>query len=170
MALSPLDLCNVCQDDIDYSIDTVYLFTWNPNKKLMPDNDQYLLKWETMICKILKQFTRCMKWYCIMPEVSDMGRVHCHGWFVIGDKIKWLKSIKPTLQMHGHCKFNKLRHVNGFNYYVKDIDVASNYFSDYYPYCHYNNEDIIKKIRQKYLEKSQSYRKIDITTLLNVKQ
>ena len=43
---------------------------------------------ETMVLKYLKYLRRHAGYFCVVPEISDVGRLHCHGWFVISDKIK----------------------------------------------------------------------------------
>ena len=42
---------------------------------------------ETMVLKYLKYLREEHAGYFVVPEISDVGRLHCHGWFVISDKI-----------------------------------------------------------------------------------
>jgi len=149
-------LAKLAENDVDYSTDTVYLFTWNPSNHFYRDtlNEYHIDKWQSMICKVLKHFTRCMSKFCIIPEISDMGRLHCHGWFVIKDKIKWNKSVKPMIARHGFDKYNKLRHVNGYKYYKKELHELDNYLPDQvHVLSHLTMKDDIKDIRTKIINK-----------------
>jgi len=133
MALSPRDfntsrnIAIDAEEEIDFTYDTVYLFTWNPKDKFFPDGNNYVMKWDTMLCRVIKHLTRCMSKFCIIPEVSDNGRLHCHGWFVIKDKVKWNKSVRQIIARHGFMKMNRLRATAGFDYYKKDMDTLSGY-------------------------------------------
>jgi len=127
MAHSTREIALDAESQLDYSYDEVYLFTWNPKDKFFPDGDNYPLKWDTMLVRVIKHLNRCMSKFCIVPEVSDQGRLHVHGWFVISDKIKWNKSVRPKIQRHGFMKMNRLKHVNGFGYYKKDMNSLGGY-------------------------------------------
>jgi len=127
MALSPRETAENAEEDIDYTYDEVYLFTWNPKDKFFPDGNNYVMKWDTMLCRVIKHLSRCMSKFCIVPEVSDNGRLHCHGWFVIRDKVKWNKSVRQIIARHGFMKINRLRAVAGFQYYKKDMDTLAGY-------------------------------------------
>lgn len=154
--LTASELCWICEEDLDYSVDSVYLFTLNCSKKLCSDATPHRLKWETMIVLILKKFHRCMKYYCVMPEISLQGRLHCHGWFVIKDNIKWQRGVLPTMKSYAPygVKITKLKNVNGFKYYKKDILDTQEILSGVtLPLCHYNLDDILLAYCLKHMSK-----------------
>lgn len=129
--VSPQELATLAEADIDYSTDTVNLFTWNPSPKFYGNTynrEEFRQKWDKMLCKVIRWFPRCMSKYCVIPEVSDAGRLHCHGWFVLKDKVKWNLSVRKILAHNGYIKVNKLRHVNGLSYYKKDMNSLGTYF------------------------------------------
>lgn len=144
-----LDEIHIAELDIDEYINRpVYFFTWNPNDKKICADD-YNNKWMTMITKCLKYFNSCMLYYCVVPEVSDAGRLHCHGWFIIKDKIKWVKRVKPLLEQNGRFKMSKQKvKGEGFYYYKKDIEETSGIVRrDLWPLTIYTIEDIMLEIR-----------------------
>lgn len=149
--LTANELYDICVGDIDYSVDNVYLITWNPNRRLVLDGTPFKKKWEAMIVKVLNNLRRCCDKYCIVPEISDAGRLHCHGWVVITDRIKWHKSLLPQMQRNGFVKMAKLRHVKGFEYSIKDAEVTAKILGPqcFMPYCHYNDIDIDSVIYQR---------------------
>jgi len=133
---------------LDLSVDTVYLFTWNPSNTFWGDQNDYIGKWDNMVCKILKHLIRCMSKYCIVPEISDAGRLHCHGWFVIKDKIKWNKSVRATIERHGIFKMNRMRSLNALHYYKKDIKITLNFLKDRSGVIsHLNIKEVLKELR-----------------------
>lgn len=130
------DFAEFTETDIDYTTDTVYLFTWNPKTKGV-FYDDYPRRWKEMVT-ILKNFNRCMSKYCIIPEISPACRLHCHGWFVIKDMIKWQKSVFGILQNNGMFKMNKLKHIHGLKYYKKDIENTIQHIPNNWPLTHSN--------------------------------
>lgn len=61
-----------------------------------------------------------------LNEPSDHGRLHCHGWIVISDNLKWKKFMLGHLSRNGFLKLTKQKHwEKGFDYYVKELDDTS---------------------------------------------
>lgn len=109
------------QDD-----DTVYLITWNPKPKfynydLNGEND-FDMQWLTMLDKLI-QVNRCSYTYAFVAEISDMGKLHMHGFLVVSDKVKYHKSFLPTLRKNGFVKVSKAssNKWKTFKYHVKDL-------------------------------------------------
>lgn len=139
--------------------DTVYFITWNPNNKFnrpVRKSKEYNTQWCEMICKKLRHLRRCCKKYCIIPEISDAGRLHCHGWIVIHDKIKWIKSVKPKIEKGGYMKMTKQKYKSkGFKYYKEDIVDTFNIITDHtFPLTYDNQHVILKSYRTKLKEKT----------------
>lgn len=154
MALSLRDFAQECESDIDYSTDYVLLFTWNPDNRRVGGDDDWLVKWEQMVCQYLQHIHRSCKKFCIIPEVSPAGRLHCHGWLVINDKIKWAKSIQPSLFKNGNFKSNKLRCAKGFKYYKKHIPETVGLLEhpEEMVLSHRNWKQLVQSIRKKYVD------------------
>lgn len=140
------------EDDLRNCTDVVYLITWNPNRKVACETSTQVMKWESMICKVLKHLERCCKIFNVVAEVSDQGRLHCHGYIVISDKIKWHKSVLPLMKSHGFMKMNKMKSHKALYYYKKDLEVTRALMPGT-PICfnHINARRIIRDIRIKYL-------------------
>lgn len=112
-------MCDRALEDIPTDTNRLYWITWNPkpvyyinqpngfNRKTCTYDDDWI-----RMLDLLMTINRASKYYCITPEVSDNGKLHCHGWFVMTDKIKWIKSVYPTLYRNGmirtrHCKVQR---------------------------------------------------------------
>lgn len=157
---SVLELCEICEDDIDYTYDVVYMITWNPNKYLCGTACSNELKWDSMILKVLQHFRSCMKKYVLQPEFDDTGRLHLHGWFVLYDKIKWLKKVLPTMRRFGFEKITKVKSSDWEYYYKKEIDETVKLLPHYrLPLCHYTDLMILRQIQDKYKEKDNTKNK-----------
>lgn len=127
-----LDLMAAAEADIDLDMSTYYLITWNPNPKPRkaivvtssnPDQQyDYHKTWMNMLVGYIQHLKRCSNEFCIVPEISDSGRLHIHGWFKMSDKIKWQKSVHGKFYNNGRLKFNKMNSLNSLEYYRKSID------------------------------------------------
>lgn len=147
--------------DIDESmIGTLYYITWNPRNSVYahvpngydPQSQTYDVSWHNMI-SYLKLIRRCSDCFCILPEISDAGKLHCHGWFNMKDKIKWVKSVYPTLYRHGMIRIKKVKEIrDDFDDYMhEDLNETLNYIRDPTPMCltHESLSDIIEYLRRK---------------------
>lgn len=112
--------------ELDIDEETVYLITWNP-KPAFYNYDQggennFDLQWWTM-CKTLMKSIRCLNKYAFVPEVSEQGKLHMHGFLTVKDKRKYLRSFIPTLRKNGFIKVCKARSGKWktFKYHVKDL-------------------------------------------------
>lgn len=166
------DCCDLCMAS------DVLLITWNPKPRFynydhLGEND-YNLQWETML-KVLLKITRCSSLYCIIPEVSDQGKLHCHGWFNITDKRKYYKSFLPSLKRNGLVKINRCRTLKDevFKYYRKDVDTTFQLLTDFnYPVLSHDTVYSVKHdIAQRRLErlfelKEEAEHKMDILQTL----
>lgn len=148
--------------------DLVYFFTWNPNDKFSGYLD-YNTKWLKMY-DTLRHLRRCCKKFAIVPEISDAGRLHCHGWLVLEDMVNWKKNMIPKLWKGGFFKISKQIHKKkGFSYYTKELlDTIQVLDVPYYPIT-YDTIPIINKCLK--LDDEQKklpmYRSQDITTFFN---
>ena len=89
-----------------------------------------------MVLKYLKYLRRACRIFCVVPEISDVGRLHCHGWFVISDKIKWHKQVLHKFTRNGRFKMNEMRCTKALCYYVKDIEITQGILNYPVPYTH----------------------------------
>lgn len=115
-----------CEDDIEIGTDRIFLFTWNPKPAFYEKTDkfknefEYEHNWKKML-HYLRHINRCSKKYCILPELSDTGKLHAHGWFIMSDSIKWKKSVYNTIASQGFVKVNKCNSLKAMYYYKKDL-------------------------------------------------
>lgn len=141
---------HMAEDDALSDLRPIYLFTWNP-KDSFTNDDEPIRKWDTMLIRVLKHFKRCMQYYAVMPEISDQGRLHCHGWFIIKDKIKWIKSVLPLIKRNGHFKMNKMKVPKALYYYKKDAeDTQGILHTSTLPFSHYTYDKILHELWIKY--------------------
>lgn len=166
------DCCDLCLAR------DVFLITWNPKPRFynydhLGEND-YNLQWETML-KVLMKVSRCSSIFCIIPEVSDQGKLHCHGWFNRTDKRKYYKSFLPSLKRNGLVKINKCRTLSEdvFKYYKKDVDNTFDLLTDFnYPILSHDTVHSLKHdIAQRRLDrlfelKEEASHKMDIIQTL----
>lgn len=117
-----MNLIKETEEEVDLDMSTYYFLTWNPNNKKVATDEDYQLKWNTMIVKYISKINRCSDHYCFIPEISVMGRLHVHGWFKLTDKIKWHHSVRPMLMRNGRLKVDRMNSKNGFYYCKKDLE------------------------------------------------
>ena len=151
--LTPLEITETAEMNIQPE-DQVYLFTWNPNDRKISPYD-HNMKWETMVLKYLKYLRRACRIFCVVPEISDAGRLHCHGWFVISDKIKWHKQVLHKFTRNGRFKMNEMRCTKALHYYVKHIEITQGILNYPVPYTHDTHYDWLLYVQKKYLVKAK---------------
>lgn len=137
----------LAEKDMNFPTNDIWLFTWNPRDTgaILTNHDQ---KWRYML-EAFHKFLRCMKQFAVVPELSDAGRLHAHGWFIIGDKVKWHKAVLPYFKALGMFKMNKMNSLQALYYYQKDLNETFNILTDdYFPFTHVNAKDIRKRILQ----------------------
>lgn len=114
----------------------IYFLTWNPKPKFYifggDEDHKYNYQWTLMLRQLLK-LARCSNKFVIVPEIGDLGKLHCHGWFYMKDKIKWTKSVLPSLKKFGFIKLNKATVINkkSFKYYKKDLSFTKCILTDF---------------------------------------
>lgn len=147
------DFYNEAWSEIEET-DHVYLFTWNPKPRFYQydkygDND-YNNQWLTM-CKKIVKLERCSKNYAIVAEISDSGKLHCHGFFVMKDKVKWIKSVLPSFKRGGFVKHAKANSHKWevFKYHVKEIEITDSLIRDIpIVVTPFTQKEVIKCIRK----------------------
>lgn len=156
------DAWNDIEDD-----DTVYFMTWNPKPKFYGyDNggeNDYKMQWFTMLDKLV-QSARCLSKYAFVAEISDQGKLHMHGWYVIKDAVKYHKSWLPTLRTNGFIKNPKVKSVKwkSFKYHVKDLESTIEYITDIdCVITHHNCKTILKELTLYKMEGIVKYAKIE---------
>lgn len=113
-------------------LDKVYLITWNPkprfyNYDLHGEND-YEMQWRTMIDKLCC-IDRCYQLFAFVAEISDVGKLHMHGFIVVNDRVKYHKQFLPTLRNNGFIKVSKAKSLKWgtFKYHVKELSDTAPY-------------------------------------------
>lgn len=119
-------------------MDDVIFITWNPKPRFYPCTEErdglisinYNVQWLMMLQKLVL-VDRCCRNYGIVAEVSDTGKLHCHGFLVLKDKIKYNKQFLPTLQRNGFVKVTVAKSHKWFEYHVEDVDETIQYIHKY---------------------------------------
>lgn len=74
----------------------------------------------SMAIKILKKVVTISEKCIFFPEVGNSGsNLHFHGVIWLKDKVKWFKSVLPTLKRNGYVKITTMND-NWFDYISKD--------------------------------------------------
>lgn len=153
-------------DEIDML--NVRAFTWSPNPLRFPSTSpskQYksLLNW--VLLKSHKMFSK----FCFTPELSEMGNVHIHGWFIIKDRIKYHKWFIPRCKAAGYVQI-KYKNIDEkwFEYIKKDISYMNELFEERLPVPLTNlNYDAYKRVLEKKFKLKNKYSKISQKTILD---
>lgn len=118
-----------CEESKIDAFDKLYLITWVPDPKEMPDADFYLQ--HEVNVQILIDFLNTCKCGLFCVESTQMGNPHYHGWYQINPKYELVRiAIIKTLQRFGIIKIKECLHyivnyyserMNGLHYYKKDV-------------------------------------------------
>lgn len=111
----------------------IYLITWSPDVKELPDADFYLQ--HNFNVEILVDYLKCCKHGVFCVESSQLGNPHYHGWYQIDDTKELQRIvIVKTLQRFGIVKIQKVKHsykifswserANALYYYKADLPDA----------------------------------------------
>lgn len=125
------------QEELALKLDSDYYFiTWNPKPKFYNydkyGNNDYNNQWHLMMKKLIR-IKHISKHYVIVPEVSENGKLHCHGWFQCNDIVKYHKSFRPSLRRIGSLKTPKISTIasNSFEYYKKDLHITKQFLGKF---------------------------------------
>lgn len=83
--------------------------------------------------KIIRRVRRASKNFVFCAEFGDEnGRLHFHGYVIVHDKIKWIKSTLPGLKRDiGHIYIKKIYDMAGrLEYMLKDVDTSVGVIND----------------------------------------
>lgn len=122
------------QDIEDY--DKVMLITWNPKPKfydysIYGPND-FNMQWRTMMELLIQAYRACCR-FAFVPEVSDEGKLHMHGWYVVSDRVKYNKSFLPSLYRSGFIKKSRAKshEFKTFKYHIKELYETHQYLNEF---------------------------------------
>lgn len=107
--------------------DKVMLITWNPKPRFYAydqyGDNNYVRQWDTMLEILCEAYRTCSR-FAFVPEISEDGKLHMHGWYVVADRLKYCKSFLPSLRRAGFIKKSKARTHDwkAFKYHVKEVD------------------------------------------------
>lgn len=172
--LTPMEVIEMAISELTYD-SKVYLFTWNPDPRIFNHDKYFNVKdkkvlsttevkkcWIKML-QVLKHIQRCSSSFCIVPELSDEGKLHCHGWFKLTDKIKWFKSVMPIIKKKGFMKINKLNTpIENIDYYYKEINETQGILQDVFCVFTDFTYDEIMSMCWRYVERLIAFEKPNI--------
>lgn len=162
----PADSLGVYKDawnDIE-DYDKVILITWNPKPRFYNydkhGENNFDMQWWTMAL-LLVEADRCCSRFAFVPELSEDGKLHMHGWYVVSDKVKYYKSFLPKLRSSGFIKKSKAKSHNWktFRYHVKDLEETCDYVTELHdlPITHFNVKHVKKHYHLKKMLLSTNY-------------
>lgn len=77
----------------------------------------------SMALKVLRKVRLVSDDYIFYPEIGDSGsNIHFHGMIILKDKVKWFKSVLPTLKRNGFVKITKMNE-GWYDYIKKDWEI-----------------------------------------------
>jgi len=109
--------------DID---EDVYMLTWSPDPKEMPDTDFYL-QHQTNV-NLLSDYLRFCSNGLFCVESTQLGNPHYHGWYQVDDmnEIGRIAMVK-TLQRFGNLKENKVERSYKIHSWIKQSNALFYY-------------------------------------------
>lgn len=115
---------NTIEEDLE-----LYLITWSPDPKELPDSDFYLQ--HNMNVDILSSYLKCCHTGLFCVESTQLGNPHYHGWYQVSDSLELHRlAVIKAMQRFGIVKIAKARTYKIFNwkeqanalyYYKKDL-------------------------------------------------
>lgn len=76
-----------------------FTITYKQHDKVKPKS-----QFHRTIPHLYRRFRKVSDEFYIYPELHLDGNIHYHGWFIQKDRIKWHKSILPSLKLEGFVK------------------------------------------------------------------
>lgn len=148
----------------------IIFFTWNPHPRY--DGWTYERKWKFMY-EILSHIRLSSEVYVFVPEITDQGRLHCHGWLVISNKVNWIR-FQKYVRRYGFIKIPYARNKQKvFDYVRKDLETTIGVLTtNYYPITPQTNDMIGLNIRGDKKIKEKKEQKVlkskDITKMFGI--
>lgn len=135
-------------------IDTSQLrsFTWSPDPSKYPSNvpkHQYklLLTW------VLLTANKFFSYFCFVPELTNNGNTHIHGFYIIKDPIKYYKWFIPRCKNLGFVMIKNNVDTNWYDYCKKHLEEAIDIFPKLpIPLNNYNIDKYKKIFKDKKLK------------------
>lgn len=149
--LTPIERWQLALECVDYNY-TCMAFTWSPSPSRFTSKKKRK-QWMQMIGAGLSGFLECTSIFCMIPEIADSGRLHCHGFFQLSDKIKWFKSVLPRMEYWGWTKIKVIDSVGWYEYCSEEIEMTQGVIGqdlvpfDYYAMERYRRINEVKKLK-----------------------
>jgi len=129
--------------DLDPVYDILYAFTWSPDPNKYPTvkpRSQY----KCLLRHCLLSAYKCFGKFVFVPELTNNGYVHIHGYYTIKDKVKLHKWFLPKCRQYGFVLI-KSKQINKEwydDYITKDIASTNQILGDDLPIplTHKNHE------------------------------
>jgi hypothetical protein len=127
LLLEKVDTIRISEKKINL-LEKVYMFTWSPDSKELPDCD-FILQHKTNVNFLADYLKTCFAG-CICLEAHQRGTPHYHGWYQIEPKFELARiAMTKTLIRMGNLKITEARNckinswykkANGLYYYKED--------------------------------------------------
>lgn len=81
----------------------------------------------SMAVNVLKKLRTVSEKFILYPEIGNGGsNIHFHGVIILKDKVKWFKSVLPTLKRNGFVKIKPLKSQEWYDYIQKEWEIMKN--------------------------------------------
>lgn len=134
----------IALDDLEEG-DKLHAYTLNPNPSRYNSKiveKQYAQIFYALLHVAPKVFSK----FCFTPELTELGNVHIHGWYVIKDRVKYHKFWLPKSKSMGFVRI-KYKDITEewFEYIEKDMDFMNEMIEDLpVPYTHKDKTPYLK--------------------------
>lgn len=109
-------------DEVDLS--NTIAFTWAPDPSKYAST-QPRKQYKALLSHILLSSFKYFDKFCFIPELTQAGNVHIHGWFILKDKIKYFKHFLPRCREFGFVYCKPMDSISwGKDYMTKDIETS----------------------------------------------
>lgn len=147
----------------------IHAFTLNPNPKKYKSTDpceQYATLLQCLFK--YKYLNACFEEYYFVPELTENGNVHIHGYYKIKDKVKYYRWFLPACKAWGFIKV-KSKNIDDewIEYVNKTIEEMKEIMENYpVPMTRktlevYKKEIKVSRTMQKQLPKKGKFKSID---------
>lgn len=117
-------------DDLDMS--SMIAFTWTPDPQKYVSSEPRK-QYKTLLDYILLSAYKYFRLFVFVPEMNANGNVHIHGFYVVKDKIAYLKQFLPKCKQLGFTLCKTKVDIKWFEYCKKDIEVTIGVIGDDLP-------------------------------------
>lgn len=116
--------CQDAQDDLDeIDMGNIRAFTWVPNPAKYPSSEP-AKQYKSLLNHVLLSSFKFFRLFCFVPELTENGNIHIHGWFIIKDRVAFYKIFLPKCRQYGFTLIKTNVDEDWFDYVSKDMSTT----------------------------------------------